>query len=75
MMKEDTEMITAEQITQWQTGGAVHNAHLSALLPAGLKAATERAAEEEGWSLSHLVRTALLDRLRNHHPHLIEGGG
>ena len=71
-------MITQHDLDRWETGGVpVHNAHLSAFLPAGLKAAAQRAAAEVGCSLSQLVRLSLLDRLRAEHPHLIEaeGGG
>ena len=64
-----------QTLAEWAGGGAIHDDHLNATVPAGLKAWARRAAAERECSLSQVVRVALVEFLRVEHPRLIEKEG
>ena len=66
-------MVSETQLAEWAAAErpAVHEAHLSATLPQGLKSLAEQAAEVRNCSLSRLVRVALMELIRAHHPDLL----
>ena len=67
-------MVSETQLAEWAGAAqAVQEAYITATVPQGLKDLAKQAADERGCSVSRLVRVALMELIRTHHPDLLLG--